>query len=249
VTCLGLRTDTQLGHGCKDALGVRAGASITVRGRLCARKEGDMSADADDLLERAARAEELDIRTLDELKAELADALDEFERRFPNGRPPRGSGSDGLGYQTLLLRISNYRWQLQNGDYREFPREELHSDQTAPADPSWEAFVESHPELAAPPTFIDDDVIAALRTAIEEGTQPWLQGAVHSGDVLAVLMPGARATPLVVRTGKHLARLAREGRVVRLRRKWTKGRGSSIWSLPGIEINEWWFKQFEVDDA
>jgi hypothetical protein len=38
VTCLGLRTDTQLDHGCKDAFGVRAGASITVRGRL--RAEG-----------------------------------------------------------------------------------------------------------------------------------------------------------------------------------------------------------------
>lgn len=38
MTCLGLRTDTQLSHGCKDALGVRAGASITVRGRLCAER-------------------------------------------------------------------------------------------------------------------------------------------------------------------------------------------------------------------
>lgn len=39
ATCLGLRTDTQSVHGCKDALGVRAGASITGCGRLCAREE------------------------------------------------------------------------------------------------------------------------------------------------------------------------------------------------------------------
>lgn len=123
------------------------------------------------------------------------------------------------------------------------------------AEVEWGAFVEEHPELTTPSTFTDDELLAALRTAIESRTQPWLQGACDSGAVIAVLVPDAtqvrngRATPIVTSMGKRLARLAREGKIVRLRKKWTKGRGSSIWSLPGIEVNEWWLKQYEVDDA
>ena len=118
------------------------------------------------------------------------------------------------------------------------------------ADDQWQAFVGSHPELVAPPTFTDDEILGSLRAAIESQTQPWLQGATSSASVVEILLPEAenrRAT--VVRTGKQLARLAREGHVVRLRQKWRKGRGGSIWSLPGIEINEWWLKQYEVSDA
>lgn len=113
-------------------------------------------------------------------------------------------------------------------------------------------FLEEHPELApAPRTFTDEEVLAALRTAIERREQPWLQGAASASCVVDVLMPegDTRAKAQTSLTGKQLARMAREGTVVRFRRKWTKGRGGSIWSLPGLEVADWWLTQFEADDA
>jgi hypothetical protein len=54
-----------------------------------------MSAAADDLLERAARAEERVLPTFDELKAELEAALDEFDRRFPMAANRRATTTRG----------------------------------------------------------------------------------------------------------------------------------------------------------
>lgn len=234
----------------------RARGAISELGGHFARKEGDMSADADDLFERVARAQERDVPTLDEVKAGLTQALDELEQRFPDGRPEHGrcSGSDRLTYTSLMLRLRDYRWRLEHGDYTEWPRELLSVEQNA-GDERWQAFVDAHTEPLEPPTFSDEEILGGLRAAIESRSQPWLQGAADSSDVVEILLPGAarvenkRATALVIRTGKQLARLARQGHVVRLRQKWTKGRGRSIWSLPGIEVNEWWLKQFEADDA
>ena len=199
-----------------------------------------MDADADDLLERAARAEEQDIPTLDELKAELARALDELERRFPEGRDRSRSGSDRLRYGTLMLSITNLRLQLQHGDYRELP-----SEQSAPT-VSWQVFLEAHPELTAPPEITDDNLIEALRQAIEQNPRSWSRGAASSNQVVKVAVPGVSSRALVVRTGKQLARLASQGHVVRLRQKWRKGRGSSAWSLSGMEIGEWWLSGYEL---
>jgi hypothetical protein len=123
----------------------------------------------------------------------------------------------------------------------------------------WDEFVEAHPELAADPTFTDDEILEALRAEIDACRHEHLRGAVGTSAVVSRLAPdaqlfrGPRNTPtaLVTKTGKTLARLAREGRVVRLRQKWTKGRGRSVWSFAGLELAEWWFKQYELeaDDA
>ena len=177
MTCLGLRTDTQLDHGCKDALGVRAGASITVRGRLRARKEGHMSADADDLFERAARALDRDIPTVDEVTTQLAAALDELERKFPDGQPdPDGDSLARLKYMNLVRRVTHCKWQLENGQCVEFPRGRR---SRVESDPSWDEFLDAHPELAGeseasprePLSFTDVELLRALRNACRNWDQ------------------------------------------------------------------------------
>jgi hypothetical protein len=79
VTCLGLRTDTHSDHDCKDAHGVRAGASITVRGRFCAERSPAMT--DGERVERLRRATEslrraTELSRLD-LRARMLDRLDE----------------------------------------------------------------------------------------------------------------------------------------------------------------------------
>jgi len=76
---------------------------------------------SEDLLTRAARLEALHEPTREELEAELEDALDELEERFPDGRPPdrRADGdavraiTESLEYEALLSRIARCRRQLR----------------------------------------------------------------------------------------------------------------------------------------
>ena len=88
MTCLGLRTDTQLDHGCKDALGVRAGASITGCGRRCAERRAivatntpptarELRESSEALLERV-RAESPVRAAVDSLAGLVAELREEF---------------------------------------------------------------------------------------------------------------------------------------------------------------------------
>lgn len=140
--------------------------------------------DADDLLERARAAEDRDIPTIAEVTAELAEALDELERRFPDGRPRGSDGRTSLRYSNLVRRVRNCRWQLENGQAVEFPRGRRSGHERAESeDDSWEAFLAEHPELEgksprataattvdekAPMCFTDAELMKALRQACRD---------------------------------------------------------------------------------
>jgi excisionase family DNA binding protein len=92
VMCLGLRTDTQLDHDCKDALGARAGASITVRGRLCAERRPIVATKREkplDLLGRAIAGTSGDelLEMWLRLMEEVADRLENHATAIEDGAP------------------------------------------------------------------------------------------------------------------------------------------------------------------
>jgi hypothetical protein len=121
------------------------------------------------------------------------------------------------------------------------------------------AFADDHPELTEPGPVTDDEVIEALRAAIDAWDgylaqhQPWreAEGAVSASDVAEMLFPGrtyesGRPSGVTLRVAKTLARMARDGRVVRLRPKWG---GSSGWSLPGVTVGSFPLRGRVIDDA
>jgi hypothetical protein len=215
---------------------------------------------AERLLEAAHRAREDaevlvvrgDFDATDELfhaLKEADDILDRAASRIRQATRPLSAGTLGEKWDdfrdwTDKIRL---RSEAEDGEAPDVSERVKQEDE-------WTAFVDLHPELSKPPAFSDAEIVDALRSAIETRERPWSRGATTSSDVVCVLLPGVptvkdkRATPIVTRAGKQLARLAREGRVVRLRAKWTKGKGRSAWSLEGFEIGEWWLKQYEVDD-
>jgi hypothetical protein len=196
-----------------------------------------MSEDMDDLLERAARAEERDVPTLDELKDELARALDELEERFPDGRPERNDSNPWASYRygTLMMRILRVRDGIECGSYSETPR----SPRAVPS-AQWQAFLDEHPELVErePLTFTDAQLLRALRKTHREWNRRFKdrrkEGVLSSSVawVLAGLDAFSRGPVSeedrsrrpsrrdVTRVGVALARLAREGRVIRTNRSW-----------------------------
>lgn len=148
-------------------------------------------------------------------------------------------------YRIALHNVENIRRKL-DAMLRDEPTRHL---RLVTDDEAWEEFVDGHPELATLPIFTDDEVVEALRAAIANREQPWLQGAASSSCVLRQLRPNGYSKGLCQRLGKQLARLTREGRVVRLQKKWSKGRGGSIWTLDGLVVNGWWLKQYELEAA
>lgn len=134
-----------------------------------------------------------------------------------------------------------------------------------PADGEWDEFLEGHPELAdarenhekavgpVELAYSDDDVLAALAKSLEDRAltrkalgkgsydTAWSSCVAHVllGDRMPPLSVSGRGGPhsIVVRVGRRLSALAKQGRVVQLRPR--GGGGSCQWTVPGRELSDW----------